>query len=500
MFIRFLILVLFIAGMILVGVLTRRKIKSTDDFILGGGRLGSWFTAFAYGTTYFSAVVFIGYAGSISWKFGLSSVWIGIGNAIIGTMLAWLVLGRRTFRFMKAAGAKTMPEFFEKRYNSKLLKLLSTLIIFIFLVPYTASVYTGLGILFDRAFSINLTTVVLIMGLLTAAYLVMGGYLATATNDFIQGIIMLAGIIVITCMIIFNPEIGGFSGGMAELARQAAAEGNTVALNSPFSFDINLVSLIIMTSLGTWGLPQMAHKFYAIKDERSIKQATVISTVFALIIAGGSYLVGTFGRVYMKGIMPTQNGVPNGDLVVPRIMDTVLGGKGMFGDIMYGIIAVVVLSASMSTLAGLVLTSSSTFTMDFLKGGVAPKLKEKQTVQIMRGLCIVFIAVSIAITVKKVDMIVNLMSYSWGAIAGAFIGPFVWGVCSKGVNKQGAYVSFITGIGITLLGLFKVFGNLPPYVIGALSIVSSLIVTPTASFVYNLVAKPKTAETPVLEN
>ena len=469
---RYIVLILFVCGMIATGFLVRKKIKNENDFMLGGGKLGGWMSAFAYGTTYFSAVVFIGYGGSVSWQYGLSSIWIGIGNALIGTLAAWLLLGKRTYRAMHAVNAKTMPEYFEKRYNSKALKYIASVIIFIFLVPYSASVYTGLGVLFENAFGINITTVIIAMGLLTAVYLVMGGYLATAVNDFIQGIVMIAGIVIVTALVIFNPEIGGFSGGMQTLAEQSAQAGTQ--LNSPFEF----ICLILMTSVGAWGLPQMAHKFHAIKDEKSIKKATVISTLFALIIAGGSYLIGTFGRVYMNGVKP----MGDGDRVVPAVLDMVLGPKGVLGDVLYGIIAVMVLSASMSTLAAIVLTSSSTVTVDLLNGGAKPRVNKANTMRVLRGLCLLFLIISVAIAIKKPAMIVDLMSYSWGAVAGAFIGPYVLGMYVKWINKYGVAAGFISGVVLTVLGITGVI-DMPAPNIGALAIAASFVVTALFSLI-----------------
>ena len=314
------------------------------------------------------------------------------------------------------------------------------------------------------------------MGLLTAVYLVMGGYLATAVNDFVQGIVMIVGIVIVTALVIFNPEIGGFSGGMEALAGQSAQAG--VQLNSPFEFNFNLICLILMTSVGAWGLPQMAHKFHAIKDEKSIKKATVISTLFALIIAGGSYLIGTFGRVYMDGVKP----MGDGDRVVPAVLDMVLGPREVVGDLLYGIIAVMVLSASMSTLAAIVLTSSSTVTVDLLNGGAKPRINKANTMRVLRGLCLLFLIISVAIAIKKPAMIVDLMSYSWGAVAGSFIGPYVLGMYVKWINKYGVAAGFISGVVLTVLGITGII-NMPAPNVGALAIAASFAVTALFSLV-----------------
>ena len=360
-----LILILYILMMIGIGVSTHSKSSSIDGFVLGGRNVGSWLTAFAFGTSYFSAVVFVGYAGQFGWNYGVAATWIGIGNAVIGSALAWMILGKRTRSMSKHLDASTMPEFFEKRFNSKKLKTASAVIIFIFLIPYTASVYNSLSRLFSMAFNVDYSVCIIAMAVLTAVYVILGGYAATAINDFVQGIIMLGGII--SVIIFALNEKGGFSSVLDQLGQISDPAKNLPAnsLNSLFGPDpINLIGVIILTSLGTWGLPQMVHKFYAIKSEDAIKKGTVISTIFALVVAGGSYFLGGLGRVYCTAdaadgtgrIFIDKNGSKlDFDAIIPALLNSCLP------DIMIGLVVVLVLSASMSTLSSLVLTSSSSY-------------------------------------------------------------------------------------------------------------------------------------------
>ena len=194
---KILLLIVFFAVMVGVGFYSRKHTKSVDGFVLGGRSVGPWLTAFAYGTSYFSAVVFVGYAGQFGWKYGLASTWIGLGNAVIGSLLAWVVLGRRTRVMTQHLQSKTMPEFFGQRFDSEVLKIVASLVVFIFLIPYTASVYNGLSRLFGMAFDIPYAACVVVMAVFTAIYVILGGYMATAINDFIQGIIMLFGIVAV---------------------------------------------------------------------------------------------------------------------------------------------------------------------------------------------------------------------------------------------------------------------------------------------------------------
>ncbi len=499
--ITLIMLAVYIVVMLGIGFYTSRKTKSVSDFVLGGRNVGSWLTAFAYGTSYFSAVVFIGYAGQFGWSYGVSAAWIGIGNAILGSALAWMVLGRRTRIMSNHLNAKTMPEFFEKRFDSKSLKIASALIVFIFLIPYTASVYNGLSRLFNMAFDLNSDSaykiIIIAMAVITAVYVILGGYAATAINDFVQGIVMLIGIAAVVICVINNQ--GGLSDALSKLG-EVEVGGNTNQLNTLFGPDpINLIGVVILTSLGTWGLPQMIHKFYAIKDENAIKSGTVISTLFALVVAGGSYFMGGFDRLFCTldksdssktYISTLSNGKPEFDAMVPALLQTALP------DILIGLVVVLVLSASMSTLSSLVLTSSSTLTIDFIN----PRMKErsdKKEIVIMRVLIAVFLVISVVIAFNKNASISTLMSYSWGALAGAFLGPFMFGLFSKKITKPAVWTSFILGIGLTLVHMFLFgFGLFPeltktaasfklnlasPINAGAIAMIISIVVVPVVS-------------------
>ena len=496
-------LAVYIVIMLGIGVYTSRKTKTVGDFVLGGRNAGPWITAFAYGTSYFSAVVFIGYAGQFGWNYGVSATWIGIGNAIIGSLLAWIVLGKRTRIMTKHLHAKTMPEYFEKRFNSKGLKIASALIVFIFLIPYTASVYNGLSRLFSMAVDFGnddsaYKLIIIAMAVITAVYVILGGYTATAINDFVQGIVMLIGIVAVVVCAVNNQ--GGFTEALSKLG-EIEVNGKTDQYNSILGPDpVNLIGVVILTSLGTWGLPQMVHKFYAIKDEKCIKTGTIVSTLFAVVVAGGSYFLGGFDRLFCttdasdtsKSFISTlSNGKLDFDSMIPALLDTALP------DILIGLVVVLVLSASMSTLSSLVLTSSSTLTIDFIKPRMKQK-NDKKEVVIMRVMIAVFLIVSVIIAFNKNASITTLMSYSWGALAGAFLGPFMFGLFSKKVTKAAVWTSFVLGIGLTLghmfmfgFGLFpeltaKVAGLCPlnlasPINAGAISMILSIVVVPLVS-------------------
>jgi SSS family solute:Na+ symporter len=476
MLIKVVFLIVFFVIMILVGIYARKHTTNVGDFVLGGRAVGPWLTAFAYGTTYFSAVVFVGYAGQFGWKYGISATWIGIGNAFIGSLLAWVILGRRTRVMTHHLKSTTMPDFFGSRYDSKSIRIVASAIAFVFLVPYTASVYNGLSRLFGMAFDVPYEVCVIAMAVLTGIYVILGGYMATAINDFIQGIIMLGGIVAIIAAVLINN--GGFLEAIKSMAQfeseipaTAGMQGAYVSFFGPDP--INLLGVVILTSLGTWGLPQMVHKFYTIKNEKSIKSGTIISTVFAVIISGGCYFLGGFGRLYDNEVIYKADGTIAFDAVVPHMLSSL-------PDVLIGIVVVLVLSASMSTLASLVMTSSSTLTLDFIKGNLVKNMSEKTQILTMRVLIVGFIALSVIIAMDPPTFIAQLMGISWGALAGSFLAPFLYGLYWKRVTKAAVWASFTVGVGITVSNLFLKY-IASPINAGALAMIAGLVVVPIVS-------------------
>ncbi len=491
MAIKIIMLVVFFGTMIGVGLYCRKNATDVNGFVLGGRSVGPWLTAFAYGTSYFSAVIFVGYAGQFGWKFGLASTWIGVGNAVIGSLLAWMILGRRTRVMTQHLDSKTMPDFFGLRFGSNALKVIASIIVFIFLIPYTASLYNGLSRLFGMAFNIDYSVCIIVMAILTGIYVIAGGYMATAINDFIQGIIMIIGIIAVI-LAVLNSK-GGFVAAydalaMVEDPSLTKMPGAFASFLGPLPFD--LICVVILTSLGTWGLPQMVQKFYAIKSEKSIETGTIVSTVFAVIVAGGCYFLGGFGRLY--DIDVAKEGY---DAVIPAMIEKL-------SPFLIAVVVILVLSASMSTLSSLVLTSSSTLTLDLIKGNIVKNMDEKKQLITMRVFIVIFIAVSAIIAMvqykSSVTFIAQLMGISWGALAGAFLAPFIYSLYWKGVTKSAVIVNFIFGCGLMIANML-VKPSFPvwlqsPINCGAFTMLAGLIIVPVVSLITPKLKKEKVDE------
>ncbi len=491
MAIKIIMLIVFFGTMIGVGLYCRKNATDVNGFVLGGRSVGPWLTAFAYGTSYFSAVIFVGYAGQFGWKFGLASTWIGVGNAVIGSLLAWMILGRRTRVMTQHLDSKTMPDFFGLRFDSNALKVMASIIVFIFLIPYTASLYNGLSRLFGMAFNIDYSVCIIVMAILTGIYVIAGGYMATAINDFIQDIIMIIGIIAVI-LAVLNSK-GGFVAAydalaMVEEPSLTKMPGAFASFLGPLPFD--LICVVILTSLGTWGLPQMVQKFYAIKSEKSIETGTIVSTVFAVIVAGGCYFLGGFGRLY--DIDVAKEGY---DAVIPAMIEKL-------SPFLIAVVVILVLSASMSTLSSLVLTSSSTLTLDLIKGNIVKNMSEKKQLITMRIFIVIFIAISAVIAMvqykSSVTFIAQLMGISWGALAGAFLAPFIYSLYWKGITKSAVVVNFIFGCGLMITNMvakpiFPVWLQ-SPINCGAFTMLAGLIIVPVVSLITPKLKKEKIEE------
>lgn len=443
MTIKIFMILLFLLVIFSLGLYSRKKTQTVDDFVVGSRSIGPWMSAFSFGTAYFSAVLIIGFAGKVGWGYGLSALWIALGNAVLGTFLAWKILAPRTRELTARMNVVTMPSFLEARYDSINMKVFSSMIIFIFFVPYSASVFMGLSYLFEQVFAIPYIIALLIMTVMAGFYLILGGYMAVALVDFVQGLVMIAGVIMMIYFVQGNDLVGGFARAYDSLKAMDPAfimPGSATAW-------VGLISVIILTSFGTWGLPQMVQKFYGIKSAEAIPRATIVSTVFAVLITGGAYYVGALSHLFFDRL-PLLDGKPSPDLIMPNIIATSLP------ELVAVLIMILVLSASMSTLSSLVLVSSSSVTIDLLKGALFPELSEKATMLLMRILCLLFIALSLFIALKPPAVILTLMALSWGTVAGAFLGPYLFGLFWPKTTRSGAWAGMITGLLVSLGGYY----------------------------------------------
>ena len=418
--------------MLAVGILYSRKGTDMASFTVGGRSAGAWISALSYGTAYFSAVMFIGYSGGSGWSYGLWSVLVGIGNAVFGSLLAWMVLADRTREYTRKHDIKSMPQLFEKRFGSAKMRLFACVVIFVFLIPYSASVYKGLTSVCSVILGIDEQVCMVIIAIASALLLVLGGYIATLKADFVQGFVMMIGVSALIVLVVLSPQVGGLSKGIANMGECIKSHEMLPLTGKPA---VALISTLLMTSFGTWGLPQMVHKYYGIKDRQEVKRGTVISTVFALLVAGGGYFIGSLSHLFFGETMP-EGGK---DFLVPLMLD-----QAGLPDLLVGVILVLLISASVSTLSSITLTACSTVSMDLVKPTIAKKMNEKDLAALTRILCLVFVVMSYFIA-NYPTPILEMMSYSWGIISGSFLAPYLLSLYWKGINRAGAWAGMLGG-------------------------------------------------------
>ncbi len=418
--------------MLAVGILYSRKGTDMASFTVGGRSAGAWISALSYGTAYFSAVMFIGYSGGSGWSYGLWSVLVGIGNAVFGSLLAWMVLADRTREYTRKHDIKSMPQLFEKRFGSSKMRLFACVVIFVFLIPYSASVYKGLTSVCSVILGIDEQVCMVIIAIASALLLVLGGYIATLKADFVQGFVMMIGVTALIVLVVLSPQVGGLSKGIANMGEYMKSHEMLPLTGKPA---VALISTLLMTSFGTWGLPQMVHKYYGIKDRQEVKRGTIISTVFALLVAGGGYFIGSLSHLFFGETMP-EGGK---DFLVPLMLD-----QAGLPDLLVGVILVLLISASVSTLSSITLTACSTVSMDLVKPTIAKKMNEKDLAALTRILCLVFVVMSYFIA-NYPTPILEMMSYSWGIISGSFLAPYLLSLYWKGINRAGAWAGMLGG-------------------------------------------------------
>ena len=476
------LVVLYVFVMLAVGYWCMQRTKNVGDFFLGGRTLGPWMSAFAYGTTYFSAVLFIGYAGRLGWGFGIQTMWIVLGNTFVGTLLAWLVLAGRTRDMTVRLNALTMPEFLRARYNSAPLQVISAVIVFVFLVPYSASVYMGLSYLFQKTMGLQYNEALIFLAALTGVYLVMGGYFAVAVSDFIRGIVEFFGVLIMVLLLVsLKGGLGASFTALLDPQYMPGLHAPPPTTGPPFPGWVTLVSLVLITSFGPWALPQMVQKFYSIRSKADVKRAMTIATVFALFMSFGAYYSGALTHLFftdpktdLAPIVDAATHKPNLDLLMPFFITSYVPQWLVL------IILLMVFSASMSSLSSLVLVSSSAVAIDIYGAFGNREAKSKSTMILMRVLCAAFVILSLLIAVSKVDVIVNLMVIAWGALAGAFLAPYLYGLFWRRTTKAGAYAGMISGVG-TAVVLFLLWGKPLIPVAGAIAMFLPLLVVPVVS-------------------
>ncbi len=453
---KYIFVAAYVIFVLVVGLRSRKdSAGGGDSYLLGGRSIGPVITSFSFAATYISGVCMVN-AGKIGWDWGIGSMWNAWGNVLLSIVFMWFFLGTRSRNISAKLGVQTLPDYLRARYQTEFFKLVGSIVLFVFMIPYTAAVFSSLSYMFTRVFQLPYIGAVIVMAILAAVYLVVGGYKAAAKIDVIQGGIMVVGGLILAIATISAKEVGGLSAGLEKLrsiapftnSQGVEATGSDIVnfgFNGNWGLLMGIIPFVLMTSWAPSGLPQMATKFFAIKDAKQVRIGGIVCTILGLIIITGVHVPGLFIHLFYDKL-------PEGgtNVLVPDLLTRIFG-SGFGGQLCLSLILLLVLSASMSTLAGLVLSSSAALGMDFIKGYCAKGLDEKKTTTLLRFCTIFFVFAALVLALLNLGVISSIQSLSWGAISGFFLAPYVYSALSKKVTKAGAITGSIIGLACAVL-------------------------------------------------
>ena len=492
--IKYVFVAAYVAFILIVGLRTRKESAGggKESFLLGGRSIGPVVTSFSFAATYISGVCMVN-AGKVGWDWGIGAMWNAWGNVLLSIAFMWFFLGTRSRRISAKLNVQTMPDYLRARYQTEYFKLVGSLVLFFFMIPYTAAVFSSLSYMFTRVFNLPYIGAVIVMAVLATVNLVVGGYKAAAKIDVLQGGIMVVGGVILAVATLSAKEVGGLAEGLRRLreiepfvnSAGVTATGRDITnfgFNGNAGLLLGVIPFVIMTSWAPNGLPQMATKFFAIKDAKLVRTGAIVCTILGFIIITGVHIPGLFIHLFYSELPAGGTNV-----LVPDML-TKIFGNDFIGQVCLSIIMLLVLSASMSHLASQVLSSAAAIGMDFLKGYFLKDLSEQKTTLLLRVCTVLFMLAALVLALLNLGVISSIQSLAWGAISGFFLAPYVFGTLGKTVTKAGAIAGSIAGLACALLipTLVKAaFPALAPYCTTvnacAVATVLPLAVTPVVS-------------------
>ena len=456
-----LILSLYMLMLIVIGIVSSRRMRSSEDFYVGSRNVGPWVTALSYVAAYFSSVVIIG-GGGFGYRFGLATIWIAAMNVLVGCTLAWMVLGKRVRQFSSRLGTMTIPGFLAERFRAPEARIIAAWVIALLLVIYNVSILKGMGHAFEGLMGMPYAVGVLLSCAIIVLYVSLGGYLAVVWTGFFQAWIMGIGLVLLAFAAL--RAVGGL-GAIAE--KLAVIDPGLV--NTPGAWGwAGLISFALITSFGVWGMPQMLARFVSVRSTSVLRVGTVVVTV------GGAmailpYICGAVARIMYPDLASP-------DLAIPTLTKNILPAWGA------AVFLAGVVSAGMSSFASIQITASSAVVRDFMIKGLGRSLSEKQSIRYSRIAAVVIGLVSLAIALRPPALVLVLMAFSSATIASTCLWPILFGLYWKRTTRWGVLASMVSGLISTLVWMgigspFGIHGFIPGIVVSLVAIVAVSLVT-----------------------
>ena len=481
-------IVVYLALMIYIGARFSRRNENTNDFYLGGRKLGPLVTAMSAEASDMSSYLLMGLPG-LAYLSGLADVtWTAIGLAV-GTYLNWLIVAKRLRRYSSVTNSITLPDFFSNRFRDRkhILESIAALVIIIFFVPYTASGFAACGKLFNSLFGVDYIWVMIISAVIIAIYTMLGGFMAASFTDLIQSIVMT---VAIASVLIFGVVSAGGWGAVVENASRLpgylsmnATYVEDTASSAPYGF-ITIISTMAW-GLGYFGMPHILLRFMAIKDEKKLTLSRRIASVWVVIAMGIAILIGIIGRTLSGiGVIDSLSGSATENVII-RIA-YVISQHGALAALLAGIILAGILAATMSTADSQLLAASSSVTENLIKGLFGRKLTTKQSMLIARLTVVIIAVIAVFIARDPNSNVFTIVSFAWAGFGAAF-GPLVlFSLFWKRTTKWGALAGMVSG-GVMIFvwkflvrpigGAWNIYELLPAFIVSCVFIVVVSLLT-----------------------
>ena len=488
-------MIVYLGGMIVIGAVFSNRNKTTDDFYLGGRKLGPLVTAMSAEASDMSSWLLMGLPG-VALLAGLpEATWTALGLAV-GTYFNWLIVAKKLRLYSQKIHAVTVPEFFSKRFHDdkNFLTLIAAIVIIIFFIPYTASGFNACGTLFSSLFGVNYFTAMLLSAVVLIIYVTLGGFLAASTSDFVQSIIMTVALVVIVG---FGVQTAGGFGAVADNARSLPGyldlfKGYDYATGGTASYGALPVLSTLAWGLGYFGMPHILLRFMAIENPKKLTLSRRVATVWVVISMGVAILIGIVGNAMIAGGSLETLDPANSQRIIIAIA-SLLSKHSVLAAIIAGLILSGILAATMSTADSQLLAAASSISQDIVQDTLKVKLSEKQAMRIAR-ITIVLVAIVAIIWAREEGSVFSIVSFAWGGFGAAFGPVMLLALFWKRSNKWGALAGMLTG-GITIFvwkylvrplgGAWDIYELLPAFLLALIVnvIVSLATPAPDASIV-----------------
>lgn len=481
-------IVVYLIGMLLIGVYFTKKNNSTDDFYLGGRTLGPLVTAMSAEASDMSGYLLMGLPG-LAYLSGVADVgWTIVGLAA-GTYLNWFFTSRRLRRYTHTLDAITIPEFFSKRFHDKrnILSLIAAVIIIVFFIPYTASGFAACGKLFASLFGVNYVGAMIVSAIVIVGYTAAGGFLAASITDFIQSIIMT---IAIFAILAFATATAGGIGAVVDNVKSMSGYLSLTNSYDPAtntSTPYNLLHIITTVSwgLGYFGMPHILLRFMAINDEKNLKLSRRVASIWVVIAMAVALCIGVAGRALSaSGIIDTLVNADSETVIIK--VAHLLSSYGILPALLAGLVLSGILASTMSTADSQLLAAASSVSQNILQEKLKLKLSTKQSMIAARVTVIAIAILGVIIARDPESSVFGIVSFAWAGF-GASFGPIV--ICSlfwKRITLSGAICGMVTG-GVMVFvwkylikpigGIFGVYELLPAFLVSIAVIVAVSLIS-----------------------